>query len=56
VKVCEIGVYFQNPIRLYKYYGSNIDERHSAGEKGPILQPGDDVVQRPGRVEEDGAD
>jgi hypothetical protein len=56
VKVCKVGVYFQNPIRLHKYNRSDIDEGHSAGEKGPVLQPSDDVMQRPGRVEEDGAD
>lgn len=56
MEVCEVGVYFQNPIRLCKNYGSNIDKRHSAGEKRFVLEPGDDIVQRPGSVEEDGAD
>jgi hypothetical protein len=56
VKVCEICIYLQNPVWLYKYYSADVYKRHSAGEKRFVLDPCDDVVQRPGGVEEDGTD
>jgi hypothetical protein len=56
VKVCEICIYLQNPVWLYKYYSADVYQRHSAGEKRFVLDPRDDVVQRPGGVEEDGTD
>lgn len=56
MKVGEICIYFQYPIRLYKQYCSYIYERYSVGEKRFVLEPCDDIVQGPGNIEEDGTD
>lgn len=56
MKVCEVCIYFQDPIGLCQDHSTNVEIRHPAGEKGFVLDPGDDIMQRPGSVEEDGAD
>ena len=56
MKICEVCVYFEDPIRLYEDHGTNIYKRHPAGEERFILDPCNDVVQGPGRVQEDRAD
>lgn len=44
VKVGEVRVNLQDPVRLYKYYGSNVEQRHSAGEEWFILEPCNDIM------------
>lgn len=56
MKVGEVRIDLQDPVRLYKYYGSNVDPRHAAGEEGFVLEPCDDIVQGPRSVEKDGTD
>ena len=56
VEEFEVGPQGGNPVRLHEKQGANVYDAASSGEKGPDLQPRDEVVQEVRDVEQqDGA-
>jgi hypothetical protein len=53
VKVSEIGVDLDNPIRPTKNNSNDVNHRNPPRQKRSILHPGNDIVQCPGYVETD---
>lgn len=56
VKVSEVGVYFDHPVRLRKDDGTDEDPTRISRKERFDLHPGDDIVQGPRRVQRDCAD
>ena len=56
VEVGKVGVYFDDPVRLYKDDGTNEDPTGISRKERFDLHPRDDVVQGPRHVERDCAD
>ena len=56
MKVGEVGVYLHDPVRLNKHYGADEDIADRFREERLDLHPCNDIVQRPGGVQEDGGD
>lgn len=56
VEVGEVCVDFEDPVGLGEDDGPDVEEGDGAREEGFDFHPCDDVVERPGGVEEDGAD
>ena len=48
IEVSEVGVDFQDPIRLSQYHGADIDLARSTTQEWFVLQPCDNIVQAPG--------
>ena len=56
MEIREICVDLDNPVRLHKYDGANVNVADWFGKEWLELHPGNDIMQGPRGVEEDGAD
>lgn len=56
MEVGKVCVDFDDPVGLDEQDGADEDEAGGTGEERLDLHPGDDIVQRPRGVEQDGAD
>jgi hypothetical protein len=56
VKVCKVGVDFDNPVRLRQTDCDDVYARYSLREEGPILHPRDDIMKTPGDIQPNSAD
>jgi hypothetical protein len=54
VEICKVGINLHHPVCLDQHHRANVDATGCPAEERFILEPGNDVVQAPGRYKQHG--